>query len=444
LVLLSWVRTNTMELGEKIRMPDKVSETKFPVMFDSIKPINKNIESLNLSEEEINSLNEVISNFDLKLINYFITALKINKENFHYYLFYSWLFQENMRNYCKDELNFVPNSSSGYFFFGGNTRLDIEIKYQNKNKLTVKQYWGFNGKMCTFDNAFFHYQKTDSFDTDAFDLKKILGTSMYSLYKIHLMPTEKTLYNTLYKLFLAIRQNPKITDDFSLRDLIHNIKVQLNPGKAQNNQFFPTIVLYIPTIFGEKSNFEAHDFFEKFSQYVDYKKSKYYLTLLLSFLIDFFEKNKDCEGSGVIPRFNNKVTDMIFFAQGNGGEKIDTYKEYFEEDFLYFKSLNGEDFKVDVPKLFEEKAQLQPPENKLQQNILPVSPVQIPTQTSSPKNPPSITLPSSPQSSLSTDKKPNNNNPSENSGSIWISVKNFFYTILSSFIYFITGIFTFN
>ncbi|HTM05694.1 MAG TPA: hypothetical protein VL201_00475 [Patescibacteria group bacterium] len=118
---------------------------------------------------------------------------------------------------------------------------------------------------------------------------------------------------------------------------------------------------------------------------------------------------------------------MIFFAQGNGDDKIEANKEYFEDEWCYLKPLDGEDFKVDVRKLLEKKLPLQKLEN-------PVNPA-IRTKEET------VNLPttSSGQSSISSETSKNSSN---NSDSAWSSIKNFFYSLFSGFISFITGLFT--
>jgi hypothetical protein len=255
------------------------------------------------------------------------------------------------------------------------------------------------------------------------------------------MPTNKTLYTTLYKLCLKIRENPRISNDFFLRDLIYDFKVSLNPGEKTDGQNMPIIVIYIPNIFITDEELEGEDFLENVTKYINYKKTKDCLELLLKFLINFFETNKDCEGSGTVPRFNNTVTDMIFFAQGNGGDKTDSrYKQYFEDGFLYFKSVDDENFKINVPKLFEKKAQPPEPENLQSVNKDVQTPSSVPDSSLTKKEPPE---PAPSQSSVIKNDSFDKNTP-ENTVSFFTLFKNFFSNLFSSFISFITGLFTFN
>ncbi|HTM05693.1 MAG TPA: hypothetical protein VL201_00470 [Patescibacteria group bacterium] len=217
-----------MKLDQQIPIPEGVNENNFPVFVDNIKLLNQNIKSLNLSKDEIDSLKTVVLELDPKLIAHFKREFEIEKDNVHYYIFYKWLFQENVHSFFKDKTNLESVISSGYYFFGGDIRWGIVTTYQAEEilpiKCTIKQYSCFNGKKCSIGNELFYYQKT----SDPI-LKKTLRANICSLYKIHLMPTKETLYQTVYKLFLAIRENPQITDGLYLRDLIHDIKVKLNP-----------------------------------------------------------------------------------------------------------------------------------------------------------------------------------------------------------------------
>jgi len=137
---------------------------------------------------------------------------------------------------------------------------------------------------------------------------------------------------------------------------------------------------------------------------------------------------------------------MIFFAQGNGDDKTETFKEYFDDDFVYFKSVNGEDFKVDVPKLLEKKTELPELENLQfkQELVQPISIFQEKQAETSESPLEIINNPLPYFSSQSSATTNTSNNILKNSDSFFTSVKNFFHSLLSGSIALIGGFFTFN
>ena len=66
------------------------------------------------------------------------------------------------------------------------------------------------------------------------------------------------------------------------------------------------------------------------------RAGKEFAQRLLDAIIDLFG---DAQGLDTAPRFNRKITSLIYYAQGDGDDKIISGAEhYFEEDFVHFKS----------------------------------------------------------------------------------------------------------
>jgi hypothetical protein len=135
------------------------------------------------------------------------------------------------------------------------------------------------------------------------------------LYKIHLMPRDIDLigfYDNLVKLILE-------NDD--LRKDICYFKVLPNEQEILKDKGLPRIVLYI---------------FSKSKGDAGIRESKEKAQHVLD---RFYAEFKDVPGSGLVPRYNEKVTDLIFFAQGNRADRLlsDIESEFDErEGMVYF------------------------------------------------------------------------------------------------------------
>lgn len=127
----------------------------------------------------------------------------------------------------------------------------------------------------------------------------------------------------------------------------------------------PTIVIYRPNIFID-DQYEKEKFLllqntpnnNTYTQFIDYTKSKQCTELLLAYLVYFFKQHTECKGSGIVPRFNAQVTDMIFFAQGNGDNKVDNVNQdiqnLFTKDKVYLKSTGDENFEINIQQVLEQ------------------------------------------------------------------------------------------
>lgn len=153
------------------------------------------------------------------------------------------------------------------------------------------------------------------------------------VYKIHLMPKDADLMNALQRLLNAIKQEPELQETISfmkIKPISESIIEQMRetakdkPYPYSELWRLPKIILYVGG--GKKQAQRA--------------------------LNKLYELFKDYEGLGRGPAFNKKVTNYIYFAQGNREDKI-LHPEYFEQgEMIYFiTDINGaaEDFHLINP-----------------------------------------------------------------------------------------------
>jgi hypothetical protein len=156
------------------------------------------------------------------------------------------------------------------------------------------------------------------------------------MYKIHLMPKSANLVHATKQLVEAIRK------DQMLQKVISNIKIKPIPDNI--------IEQIKSAVEAETNKKRPYSEFWRLPRIVIYiGDGKRQAQFALNKLYRLF---KDEKGTGWGPEFNEKVTDYIFFAQGNREDKIYN-PEYFEpEDMVYYKSdVNGtwEDFHLINP-----------------------------------------------------------------------------------------------
>ncbi len=128
-------------------------------------------------------------------------------------------------------------------------------------------------------------------------------------YKIHLMPKQADVVKCVIMLIEELQRNKK------LRQLITTFKVRQSIDDKdlmrRPHEIMPRIVIY-PTA-GKKEVQEALDIIRSLF--------------------------KEMQGIDVTPRYNQKVTSLVYFAQGNGDHKGDNYKEFYEQPAqIYYKA----------------------------------------------------------------------------------------------------------
>lgn len=121
----------------------------------------------------------------------------------------------------------------------------------------------------------------------------------------------------LEQFFKALEANPllqeiiasfKVKDNLDFQESSQALKDALI-AKYEIDKVPPIIVIY-PTIGKENAQFALDSIYALF---------------------------KNVEGLDLTPRFNEKITNLIYYAQGNANEKMDTLGEkYFTEDKIVY------------------------------------------------------------------------------------------------------------
>ncbi len=140
-----------------------------------------------------------------------------------------------------------------------------------------------------------------------------LAQELTAQYKFHLMPQEGSEARVFIELARLIK------NDRLLQRYIDKFKIKPWSYETLKNGNVPKIVIYVTQ--GKEA-----------AQYV---------------LNKLYERFKDYEGyGGYQPRYNQRVTNFLYFAQGDGNAKIDQFKDLFEDGVgapsytgsVYFKS----------------------------------------------------------------------------------------------------------
>lgn len=135
------------------------------------------------------------------------------------------------------------------------------------------------------------------------ETKKNLTKIIPNQYKIHLMPTDKNIDEVFTKLLNLMQENKEI------QKLIKDIKIRYDyeKTKKEKNEIFPRIVIYLAD---GKENAQKS----------------------LDILYQHFE---NVAGLGKTPRYNARVSDLIYFAQGDGDSK-NKFPNLFEKSSLVY------------------------------------------------------------------------------------------------------------
>lgn len=224
--------------------------------------------------------------------------------------------------------NFTAYDQIGYVFFNS---IDT-----NGDSLMKGEREGGND-VCAFDhrgritlNNLLHfelrYNKCIQKKLDCSKEKKELDafkTGLTQQYKIHLMPDENHILNVTQILMQALK------DDKELGELINAFKIEANLTISYQDEdkklAMPMMVIY-PA--------EGKDKVQK----------------LLDKLLMLF---KDIKGLDIIPRYNLKVNDLIFYAQGDADYKQGYNLKYFDENKNY--ALYKDDFDQESHESYELK-----------------------------------------------------------------------------------------
>lgn len=128
------------------------------------------------------------------------------------------------------------------------------------------------------------------------------------LYKIHVMPFKNDIPLVIYSLVEAVLNNKTFSNS------IAQVKYLLDEpehSQRKHRPLSPTIVIYVG---GGKAHAQTA------------------LDTLYKVLVD--ERDKPMKGLDKTPRFNRKVTSLIYWSQGNGDDK-----EEYDKSIIYDKNI---------------------------------------------------------------------------------------------------------
>ncbi len=130
---------------------------------------------------------------------------------------------------------------------------------------------------------------------------------LVNLYKIHLMPK----FDDIERITITLLQ--EIEQDHEIRNSIAAFKIVTTETQETIERNLPRIVIYA-------------------------NPGKATAQLLLNKMYELF---KDIQGIDKTPRFNQKITSLLYWAQGNGDDKeIDSYRKYFDQPNMICYSAN--------------------------------------------------------------------------------------------------------
>ena len=146
---------------------------------------------------------------------------------------------------------------------------------------------------------------------------KVVAQKFTQFYKIHLMPADDISSSKILAIILNAYMN-----DSELKKLVPIFKIapkSLQKVIRGEMHVIPAVVLY------SKNGTEATQ-------------------KALNKIYHEFVQHPEIRGSGIRPRFNVKVNDLIWIAQGNGDNKGGQYTQYYEPPFqaYYRKDITGE------------------------------------------------------------------------------------------------------
>ncbi len=145
------------------------------------------------------------------------------------------------------------------------------------------------------------HNRPDKMSYDAVQMRAKLAAS----YKIHLMPFDEDIVPILRRLFSGL------CGDAQLRHAIAYFKIAAHTDRIT----FPGRTMPIMVIYPHASKDAAQN--------------------VLNRVYDLF---KDIQGKDIVPRYNERVTSLIYFAQGDGDYKHDSFQEYYEPNRVYYRA----------------------------------------------------------------------------------------------------------
>lgn len=179
------------------------------------------------------------------------------------------------------------------------------------NQITIHNKDLFKGDRANVYINQYHSRKNAISEAE----RKKLENDLVGNYKIHLMPqTDEQALDMVNQIIAATN------DDIKLQNSIAGIKLPASYEKVKKLQskespgkpeVMPVIVIYPAT--GQDN-----------AQYV---------------LDKIYQLFKDAPGLDQTPRFNEKVTDLIYYAQGDGDYKKEPWLQYFDasKNYIFYR-----------------------------------------------------------------------------------------------------------
>jgi hypothetical protein len=131
-----------------------------------------------------------------------------------------------------------------------------------------------------------------------------LRMQLASNYKIHLMPFDDDIVPIMLDLLGRIKEEPQ------LQQAVNRFKIHAHTDAIQRDDgtYLPIFVIYCHA--GKDA-----------AQYV---------------LNEVYALFKDKRGVDITPRYNRKITSLIYYAQGDGDRKGENYANYYEEGLVHY------------------------------------------------------------------------------------------------------------
>lgn len=132
--------------------------------------------------------------------------------------------------------------------------------------------------------------------------KKDALNELIGVYKIHLMP-KGSLTDIILTLIEGLKNDPE------LRKLLYKFKVRPNPDLRHEGSMLAAVVIY-PAQGKDNAQKALNKIYALF---------------------------KNVQGTGIAPRYNAKVNDLIWIAQGDGDFKDFLYATFYEKNRIYYR-----------------------------------------------------------------------------------------------------------
>ncbi|MGE0207014.1 MAG: hypothetical protein AB7R69_04150 [Candidatus Babeliales bacterium] len=210
--------------------------------------------------------------------------------------------QEEWATLAKNYEGFGTRKERAYIVFGGwYKKGEKEMQEDEEPDITLQRY---------HSNAL-NLKEKNIASTAKEQIKKEMQEEAVVLagtYKIHLMPQDDAMNYMVEELLKLIAKNKELQDliiRFKVRSEYEKTKEEQKKGKEH---ILPRIVMYP---IGGKAHAQK---------------------VLNAVYANF----KDIPGIDITPRYNAKVTSLIYAAQGDADFKNDTYKKYYESSRIYY------------------------------------------------------------------------------------------------------------